>query len=836
MSEGSRPHRGGAGAVPGRAVLAGDQGGRLRLRLGPARARAGRRRSWSPGGIAEQTEQVFANLRAILEAAGASLDQLVKTTVFLQNLDDFAGDERGLRAARRRARRPRASTVEVAKLPSGALVEIEAIAPVVALKRDDRGLRPRRSGSTPIWSAAPCATSCSASTRRTPTSSSPASTSTGCARRSSRTAASRTSSSPGAASGVRLYPRDRRSRALAPAGIEFAPPRRERSTGPGPARLRDRRRPGGVGRGRPRAPRLHGQRDRAPARRRRARRPVRRPATTSSRACCARSRRRASRRTRCGSCAACASSRSSASSPTRRRSRRCASEAAARAARLGRAHRRRARRRRHGRAVEAAARAASRRQALRLARDTGVLVAAAAGVRAGDRLRPGEPLPRPDGRRAHVRRRAGGGRRRHARCAVRLAALFHDLGKPHVGWRGTRRPAALLRAARVLATSARAGRAPSSPHSALPRLRYPNDLRAARRPASSAHTCSTSGRGDPVRARRLLARYGEGLALELLDHKEADLRGKGETRRAPAGARAARTLPAGGRGASCASPHRLRDLAVDGNDLIALGYQPGPGARQHARDAARRRRRRPGAEHAASTLLERAQELLNRDPLGRAGRTSSRSRRASAASARRRTTRSTSPSAPATTVRASRRTGASPARRSGSTCAALALNRQVHSRDRAPRARRPARRAEGDGLWTDEPGVPLLAMSADCLPIVVADDTAARGARRSARGLARALRRRRSQPASQRSATARKRPAIGPAIGPCCYQVGPEVAERFDADLTTNGMLDLWTAAERRFGAAGVDARRPRRSSARATIRTSSSRTAATASRGASRV
>jgi 2-iminobutanoate/2-iminopropanoate deaminase len=77
--------------------------------------------------IGEQTEQVFANLRAILEAAGTSLERLVKTTVFLQNLDDFSrmnevykqhvGDQP-----------PARSTVEVAKLPSGALVEIEAIA------------------------------------------------------------------------------------------------------------------------------------------------------------------------------------------------------------------------------------------------------------------------------------------------------------------------------------------------------------------------------------------------------------------------------------------------------------------------------------------------------------------------------------------------------------------------------------------------------------------------------------------------------------------------------------------------------------------------------------
>jgi 2-iminobutanoate/2-iminopropanoate deaminase len=44
-----------------------------------------------PGGITEQTEQVLANLRAILEAAGSSLDRVVKTTVFLQTLEDFAG-------------------------------------------------------------------------------------------------------------------------------------------------------------------------------------------------------------------------------------------------------------------------------------------------------------------------------------------------------------------------------------------------------------------------------------------------------------------------------------------------------------------------------------------------------------------------------------------------------------------------------------------------------------------------------------------------------------------------------------------------------------------------
>jgi 2-iminobutanoate/2-iminopropanoate deaminase len=78
-------------------------------------------------GITEQTEQVLANLRAILEEAGSGLDQLVKTTVFLQNLGDFAAMNE-VYAKHVGDRPPARSTVEVAALPSGALVEIEAIA------------------------------------------------------------------------------------------------------------------------------------------------------------------------------------------------------------------------------------------------------------------------------------------------------------------------------------------------------------------------------------------------------------------------------------------------------------------------------------------------------------------------------------------------------------------------------------------------------------------------------------------------------------------------------------------------------------------------------------
>jgi 2-iminobutanoate/2-iminopropanoate deaminase len=77
--------------------------------------------------IQEQTEQALTNLRAILEAAGSGMDRLVKTTVFLQHFDDFQGMNE-VYAKHVGDQPPARSTVEVAKLPSGALVEIEAIA------------------------------------------------------------------------------------------------------------------------------------------------------------------------------------------------------------------------------------------------------------------------------------------------------------------------------------------------------------------------------------------------------------------------------------------------------------------------------------------------------------------------------------------------------------------------------------------------------------------------------------------------------------------------------------------------------------------------------------
>ncbi|MDQ3379081.1 MAG: Rid family detoxifying hydrolase [Actinomycetota bacterium] len=79
--------------------------------------------------VAEQTEQVMQNMSAILEAAGSGLDKLVKTTVFLLDLGDFAGMNE-VYARHVGDRPPARSTIGISQLPSGARVEIEAIAHV----------------------------------------------------------------------------------------------------------------------------------------------------------------------------------------------------------------------------------------------------------------------------------------------------------------------------------------------------------------------------------------------------------------------------------------------------------------------------------------------------------------------------------------------------------------------------------------------------------------------------------------------------------------------------------------------------------------------------------
>ena len=79
--------------------------------------------------IQEQTEQIMENLAAILDAAGSGLDKLVKTTVFLLDLGDFAGMNE-VYARHVGDRPPARSTGGISQLPNGALVEIEAVAHV----------------------------------------------------------------------------------------------------------------------------------------------------------------------------------------------------------------------------------------------------------------------------------------------------------------------------------------------------------------------------------------------------------------------------------------------------------------------------------------------------------------------------------------------------------------------------------------------------------------------------------------------------------------------------------------------------------------------------------
>jgi YfiH family protein len=143
----------------------------------------------------------------------------------------------------------------------------------------------------------------------------------------------------------------------------------------------------------------------------------------------------------------------------------------------------------------------------------------------------------------------------------------------------------------------------------------------------------------------------------------------------------------------------------------------------------------------------------------------------------------------------------------GADVAKLALNFQVHSA--RVRQAEPASRGErADGLWTAEPGLPILAMSADCLPIALARTDGSRAAvavlHAGWRGLLEGIVASGAEALGGGSLAA----AIGPGIGRCCYEVGEEVAapfrERFGDDVVREGRLDLWTSAERALRAAGV--------------------------------
>lgn len=81
-----------------------------------------------PGGIEEQTRQVFANLKAILEEAGSGLDKVIKTTCFMADLGDFARMNQVYAEYFPDGVYPSRSAFQVGALPMGALLEIEAVA------------------------------------------------------------------------------------------------------------------------------------------------------------------------------------------------------------------------------------------------------------------------------------------------------------------------------------------------------------------------------------------------------------------------------------------------------------------------------------------------------------------------------------------------------------------------------------------------------------------------------------------------------------------------------------------------------------------------------------
>jgi tRNA nucleotidyltransferase (CCA-adding enzyme) len=177
-------------------------------------------------------------------------------------------------------------------------------------------------------------------------------------------------------------------------------------------------------------------------------------------------------------------------------------------------------------------------QALRLARDTGVLAVL---------------LPELDaGLDAHtftvVQAAADAG----ASLAVRLAALLHDSGK-------TSAP-----------LEQHAARGAELADEALGRLRYPVRLRTYVVRLIRAHAFHLEVIDDRF-ARRFLREHGDELALDLVTHKQADLTGKGRPDYEQAVQRLRQLLEQ-----ERTQPHRLADLAVDGSDLIELGYGEGP--------------------------------------------------------------------------------------------------------------------------------------------------------------------------------------------------------------------------------------------------------------------
>lgn len=136
----------------------------------------------------------------------------------------------------------------------------------------------------------------------------------------------------------------------------------------------------------------------------------------------------------------------------------------------------------------------------------------------------------------------------------------------------------------------------------------------------------------------------------------------------------------------------------------------------------------------------------------------------------------------------------------------LALNFQLHSA-RVNRARAGVRGVVGDGLWSDEARVPLLALTADCMPVALArtngKDPAVAVLHAGRIGVLEGI-----LEAGVAALGGKVAAAIGPAIGPCCYEVGTDVASayrsRFGSSAFVGTNLDLPSTGERVLREAGV--------------------------------
>jgi tRNA nucleotidyltransferase (CCA-adding enzyme) len=194
-------------------------------------------------------------------------------------------------------------------------------------------------------------------------------------------------------------------------------------------------------------------------------------------------------------------------------------------------------------------------KALRLARDTGVLehvlpeLAAATGYVQDS---PRQHLTLDEHVYAVVQLTSDAG----DRLEVRLCALLHDLGKPESDRTGADHAEAGATIARRV----------------LRRLRYPRRLEEHVTRLVREHAFHELPNPQAVDARRFLARHGEEAALDLLAHKAADMGAKDRTEAEHAAFARFRRLVASER----SSPHRLADLAIDGADLIAAGFEEGP--------------------------------------------------------------------------------------------------------------------------------------------------------------------------------------------------------------------------------------------------------------------